>query len=159
RLDHHRGRDQSPQDRQPHASAHDQHAGRRYGRRQGALLMSHHSHKTAADLERDIEARRLSIESKDDELASRLAPGELLDDALRLTRHGPGADFVQNMGRSVVNNPIPVALLASSMAWLAIKPEGVRAADGHDRSTPQGAGRDEMGEEYPVAVIKGSYLR
>jgi len=131
--------------------------------------MSHHDHKTAAELERDIEARRMSIEHKVDELANRLSPGQLLDEALRMTRNGPAADFVQNMGRSVVNNPIPVALLASSMAWLAIRPEGIHAADGRDEDMSRrsrgdgyaahGSGRDEMGEEYPVAVIKGSYLR
>ena len=127
--------------------------------------MSHHDHKTAAELEYEIEARRASIERKVDELANRLSPGQLLDEALRFTRNGPAADFTRNMGRSVVNNPIPVALMAASMAWLAARPEGIHAADGHDpdhgdgRASAAGVGRDELGEEYPLAVIKGSHLR
>src|SRR5690606_18970172 len=107
---------------------------------------------------------------KVDALAARLSPGQIVDEVWRYARTGPAADFTRNMGSAVDNNPIPVALMAASMAWLAIRPEGIRAADGQDRETSRtdsrddgdrarGIGRDEMGEEYPIAVIKGSYLR
>lgn len=112
--------------------------------------------KSSEELEREIEARRARIENRVDEISARLSPGQLLDEALQYTRHGPGADFTRNLGRSVVENPLPVALMGASLAWLAVQsnmPKREREPDYRDDDRYDGLEDDE--EDYPVALITG----
>ncbi|WMT91070.1 DUF3618 domain-containing protein [Pelagibacterium sp. H642] len=118
-------------------------------------------HKSSDEIEREIEARRARIEQRVDQITSRLSPGQLVDEALRFTREGPGADFTRNLGRSVVNNPLPVALMGMSLAWLAVQsnmPRREHYEDGYDADAMYG--RYEVDEEdYPVATIQGRTLQ
>lgn len=121
--------------------------------------MAHHR-KTSDEIEREIEARRARIEQRVDQISARLSPGQLLDEALRFTRQGPGADFTRNLGRSVVNNPLPVALMGASLAWLAVQSNMPRREhyDGYDADAMYG--RYEVDEDdYPVATIQGRNLQ
>lgn len=123
--------------------------------------MAHH-HKSSDEIEREIEARRARIEDRVDEISARLSPGQLLDEALRFTRQGPGADFTRNLGRSVVDNPLPVALMGASLAWLAVQSNMPRRERYHDDFYDADAyyGRYEVDEEdYPVATIQGRTLQ
>lgn len=122
--------------------------------------MAHH--KTSEQIEREIEARRARIETRVDEISSRLSPGQLLDEAMRYTRQGPGADFTRNLGRSVVENPLPVALMGASLAWLAVqsnmpKRERVRESVYDEELMYDSYEVDE--EDYPVATIQGRTLQ
>ena len=117
-------------------------------------------HKSSDEIEREIEARRARIEQRVDQITSRLSPGQLLDEALRFTREGPGADFTRNLGRSVVDNPLPVTLMGASLAWLAVQSNMPRREhhDGYDADPMYG--RYEVDEEdYPVATIQGRGLQ
>lgn len=129
--------------------------------------MTHHHHKSSAELEREIEARRMRIEERVDRITERLSPGQMLDEALRYTREGPVADFTRNLGRSVVDNPLPIAMLGASMAWLAVQSNMPRRDDHADRqalSSAYGEDYEEWDEmddydDYPVASIKGPWLQ
>jgi ElaB/YqjD/DUF883 family membrane-anchored ribosome-binding protein len=114
--------------------------------------MNHH-HKSAAELEREVVAQRERVERSIDEVAARLSPGQLLDEALRYTRHGPAADFASNLGRQVVENPLPIALIGASMVWLTMQPRRQ-----YDPSPDQS---EATGDEQapPIATIRGSYLQ
>lgn len=123
--------------------------------------MAHH-HKTSDEIEREIEARRARIEERVDQISARLSPGQLLDEALRYTREGPGADFTRNLGRSVVQNPLPVTLMGASLAWLAVQSNLPRRereyGNGYDADAMYG--HYEVDEDdYPVASIKGRTLQ
>lgn len=123
--------------------------------------MAHH-HKTSDEIEREIEARRARIEERVDQISARLSPGQLLDEALRYTREGPGADFTRNLGRSVVQNPLPVTLMGASLAWLAVQSNLPRRereyGNGYDADATYG--HYEVDEDdYPVASIKGRTLQ
>ncbi|SDH15926.1 DUF3618 domain-containing protein [Pelagibacterium luteolum] len=117
-------------------------------------------HKSSKDLERAIEARRTRIEQRVEEISARFSPGQLLDEALRYTESGPGAEFTRNLGRSVVSNPLPVAMAAASVAWLAIQSNASRR--GHDNARDVDAMYDRSlteAEEYPLAIITGSSIK
>jgi Protein of unknown function (DUF3618) len=75
---------------------------------------------TSEQLEIEAEETRVQIASTLDELRSRITPGQLLDQALDYARDRGGGAFLHNLGRDVVDNPIPVALVGSGVAWLAI---------------------------------------
>jgi len=116
--------------------------------------MAANGHMTSADLQRDVERQRNRIESRLDAIQSRLSPGQLVDEALKFTREGPGAEFAGNLRRSVVHNPLPVALMSVGLAWLMAKPGyESRPHDSHD---------DELFDEYeiyPLATIKGRSMQ
>src|SRR5690554_4104041 len=111
-------------------------------------------HKTSEELEREIEARRARIEARVDDISSRLSPGQLLDEALNYAKSGPGADFSRNLGRSVVDNPLPVALAAASLGWLAIQSNLPRREHGNGYDAEAMYDRYSVDEDdYPVALI------
>jgi hypothetical protein len=82
--------------------------------------------KDPAQLERDIDRTRSSLERTVDELETRLSPGELLDQALGVARDY-GGDFATNLGRSVRNNPVPVVLTGVGLAWMMASSNEPRA--------------------------------
>ncbi|MET3900405.1 ElaB/YqjD/DUF883 family membrane-anchored ribosome-binding protein [Devosia sp. UYZn731] len=125
-------------------------------------------HKTAAELEREIQAQRSQVESRIDEIQERLSPGQLVDELLSYGKNHGGGDFVANLGRSATSNPLPIALVGIGLAWLMAKP-------GSDAKTSIGKGdqawndsinarrgynaRSDYDDTYPVTTINGSSLQ
>ena len=48
----------------------------------------------------------------------RLTPGQLMDHGLDYLRHSGANEFVQNLGGTAKQNPLPVALTTIGLAWL-----------------------------------------
>lgn len=48
----------------------------------------------------------------------RLTPGQLVDQGLDYLRHSGANEFVQNLGGTAKQNPLPVALVSIGLAWL-----------------------------------------
>ena len=48
----------------------------------------------------------------------RLTPGQLVDQGLDYLRHSGANEFVQNLGGTAKQNPMPVALVSIGLAWL-----------------------------------------
>ncbi len=111
-------------------------------------------HKSSAELEREIEQQRHRIEDRVDELQERLSPGQLVDEALSYARHNGGQEFVGNLGERIKANPLPVALLGVSIAWLmtgsrsAPEPRSYRNYGFADRYADRYAGRYDTYSEY-----------
>jgi ElaB/YqjD/DUF883 family membrane-anchored ribosome-binding protein len=51
-------------------------------------------------------------------IEQRLTPGQLVDQGLDYLRHSGAAEFVQNLGGTAKNNPLPIALTAIGIGWL-----------------------------------------
>ena len=136
--------------------------------------MAHDSeHKSSAELQREIELQRSRVENTIDQIQDKLSPGQLVDELLAYTKGG-GGEFLTSLQRNVTANPLPVALLGVSLAWLMAKPAGTtgpgtsRADGAWDDSINQrrgytGAGDDyddyDEYEDYPVTVISGDSLQ
>ena len=73
--------------------------------------------KSSADLQREIEMQRSRVEDRIDQIQEKLSPGQLVDELLAYTKGG-GGEFVASLQRNVTANPLPVALLGVSIAWL-----------------------------------------
>lgn len=76
-------------------------------------------HNSPSEIEREITRTRADIDRTIDGLRDQLSPGQLLDRALGPFR-GEASEFAHNVGERVKANPIPLAMLASSVAWLMI---------------------------------------
>jgi ElaB/YqjD/DUF883 family membrane-anchored ribosome-binding protein len=138
-------------------------------------------HKSSAELQREIEMQRSRVESTLDQIQEKLSPGQLVDELLAYTKGG-GGEFVASLQRNVTANPLPVALLGVSLAWLMAKPAASGEADQpstirsdrhwDDSINPRrgynaGENRDFAGsnddfdeyEDYPVTIISGASLQ
>ena len=93
--------------------------------------------KSAAELEREVEAQRAQVEDDLDQLQDRLSPGQMMDQLFDYVKTGNGAEFTRNLGRSMRDNPIPLALMGVGMAWLMMGGQSGRSRydqlEGFDR--------------------------
>src|SRR5689334_21549916 len=83
-----------------------------------------------AAIERDLQATRSRLGLEISELASRLSPGEILNEALGCPKTQQGADFSRNLAQSIRERPIPVALMRVGLAYLMASPSEHRPAYG-----------------------------
>lgn len=131
-------------------------------------------HKTSAELQREIEMQRTRLESTIDQIQDKLSPGQLVDELMAYTKGG-GGEFVASLQRNITANPLPVALLGVSLAWLMAKPAsasgtsdvGTIRTDRHwDDSinnrrgyTGNATPYDVEDDDYPVTIITGDSLQ
>ncbi|MBP1884044.1 DUF3618 domain-containing protein [Sinorhizobium mexicanum] len=108
-----------------------------------------HTH-SSAELQREIEADRQRIEEKLHAIQERMSPGQLMDEMLEYAKTSGGAEYLSNLGVALKANPIPVALMGVSLAWLLANP-GSRAPGLKDD--------DDGADHYPLATVTGSIRR
>ncbi|TCN33139.1 DUF3618 domain-containing protein [Sinorhizobium americanum] len=106
-----------------------------------------HTH-SSAELQREIEADRQRIEEKLHAIQERMSPGQLMDEVLEYAKSSGGAEYMSNLGAALKTNPIPVALMGVSLAWLLANP-GSRAPKYSDNAA----------DEYPLATVTGPVKR
>ena len=110
---------------------------------------THPGDKSADELEREVEAKRAEVEENLDALQDRLSPGQLMDQLFDYAKNGNGAEFTRNLGRSMRDNPMPVALIGAGMAWLMAggqrAPYRLRYGDDFDRDSADDRYEDDWG--------------
>lgn len=109
-----------------------------------------HAH-SAAELQQEIEADRQRIEEKLHEIQARMSPGQLMDEVINYARTSGGAEYMANLGVALKANPLPVALMGISLAWLLANPGS--------RAPRYAADQDDQADMYPLAPITGSVKR
>ncbi|MFD1744591.1 DUF3618 domain-containing protein [Rhizobium helianthi] len=108
--------------------------------------MSYTSDARPEEIEREIEKDRERIGAKLDEIQSRMSPGQLIDEALSYAKSSGGGEFLSNFTTSMKTNPIPVALMGVSLAWLMSGQKAAPGADTHET-------------EHPLAPVTGPVRR
>ena len=76
--------------------------------------------KSAAEIEREVKQERAHVERTLDELQDRFSPGQLVDQAVTYLRGSGGADFMRNLGETVKQNPVPLALVGVGLVWMML---------------------------------------
>lgn len=79
-----------------------------------------------ATIERELEQTRARLGGRLDELQAKFAPRQLMDEGLSYLQHSQGADFFRNLGESVAEKPLPLALVGIGLAWLFASGAGPR---------------------------------
>jgi Protein of unknown function (DUF3618) len=74
--------------------------------------------RNPADLERDSDAIRADMDRTIEALESKFSPREVVDRSLDYVREH-GAEIVERVGETVRSNPIPIAMTAAGLVWLA----------------------------------------
>jgi ElaB/YqjD/DUF883 family membrane-anchored ribosome-binding protein len=66
----------------------------------------------------EIDRTRSEMDRTLSAIEQRLTPGQLVDQGLDYLRHSGANEFVQNLGGTAKQNPLPVAVTAIGLAWL-----------------------------------------
>jgi len=111
--------------------------------------MDHVHEKTSEDLQREIDQDRERIGHRLDAIQERMSPGQLVDEAIAYAKSSGGGEYVGNLGRALKDNPLPVALMGVSLAWLMAKGQSPSVAS----PAPQ------EGPEHPLYVTNGPVRR
>jgi hypothetical protein len=103
----------------------------------------------AAEIQRDIESDRRRIEERIDAIQAKMSPGQLIDEVLDYLKSSGGGEYAANLGSAVKANPVPMALMGVSLAWLM-------AGQGKPSNHVDKA-RDL--DQYPLATISSEIRR
>jgi len=112
--------------------------------------MANSIEKTSSELQREIDADRQRIGDRIDAIQERMSPGQLIDEVLVYARSSGGGEYVKNLGQALKDNPLPVALMGVSLAWLMAKQQPSSSA------TASSAGLDD---DYPLYQVEGPVRR
>jgi len=82
----------------------------------------------AEQLEHETEEARAKLSDTLDELRSRITPGQLIDQLTDGLKDGAPGEFARNLKDQAVKNPLPVAIMSISLAWMML---GSRTGQGH----------------------------
>jgi hypothetical protein len=99
--------------------------------------------KSSGQIETEVEQTRANVSGTLDALREKLAPGQMMDQLVDqvadYARGSGGAEFVRNLGASVRDNPLPVALIGAGIAWLLLSKNGTgsHAASATSSSNPK----------------------
>jgi ElaB/YqjD/DUF883 family membrane-anchored ribosome-binding protein len=121
----------------------------------------------AEQLERETEQTRAQLASTLDELRACMTPGHVLDQLSDRVGDGAAAAMMRNLKEQAVSNPLPLALMGASLAWLMLgsRPRGGgnvtrgtdRLRDAADRAADNV--RDAADGVRDTATDKGSEWR
>jgi ElaB/YqjD/DUF883 family membrane-anchored ribosome-binding protein len=99
--------------------------------------------KSSGQIETEVEQTRANVSGTLDALREKLAPGQMMDQLVDqvadYARGSGGAEFARNLGASVRDNPLPVALIGAGIAWLLLSRNGAggQAASATSTSGPK----------------------
>lgn len=79
------------------------------------------SEKSSVTIQREIDVDRQRIEARIGAIQERMSPGQLIDEVLAYAKGSDGGEYISNLGKALKANPLPVALMGVSLAWLIAK--------------------------------------
>jgi hypothetical protein len=104
-------------------------------------------------IERDLAKTRARMDRRLDELGERLAPNQLVNDALVHVTGGDGAEFAQTLIAKAKANPLPAVAAGIGIAWLMASSRQANVDHGkHDLPTrlrSAEAGVVQLHDEHP----------
>jgi ElaB/YqjD/DUF883 family membrane-anchored ribosome-binding protein len=107
--------------------------------------------KSSREMERDVEQTRARMTETLDELRARMSPGQMLDEVLGYARDSGGGKMIQNLGRTIQENPAPLLVIGAGIAWMM-------TAHGTNRSEAPWHGEPRAEVSPPNSEGEGSVL-
>ncbi|WP_374473105.1 DUF3618 domain-containing protein [Phenylobacterium sp.] len=107
--------------------------------------------KSAADVEREVEASRVELERTVEALKEKMTPGEIFREASG-AMGASGNRMMMKVVEQAKDNPVPVALIGLGLAWLAVSQSkksssyGGAYAAGYGIDRPATSGGDYYGD-------------
>jgi hypothetical protein len=80
--------------------------------------MNGNGQRRPAEIQAEIDRTRDEMDGTLRLIEQRLTPGQLMDQGLDYLKNSGAKEFASNLGSSVKDNPLPVALVGIGLAWL-----------------------------------------
>jgi len=109
--------------------------------------------QSAAELEREAEAARANVTETADAIRQKMTPGQLIDEFTGMFSGGDTSAAMNNLKSQVRDNPLPLALIGTGLAWLMFGP-AVPVGASH---ATNGARRASDSVSVPVAGGEGQH--
>jgi Protein of unknown function (DUF3618) len=116
--------------------------------------------KSPEEVQREVRQSRAEVEETLEAIQERLSPGQLFEQAVDYMRSSNGTNFLRNLGTAVRDNPVPVALVGTGLAWLMLSGSRAkrRGYDDDDLLDEYAEGRYGAGD-YPAGYyVAGDYV-
>jgi hypothetical protein len=118
--------------------------------------------RSAAEVQREVRRSRADVEAAVQAIQERLSPGQMFDQAVDFLRSSGGDEFLRNLGATVRDNPLPVALLGTGLAWLMLSGPRPRALYDEDEDLLGGYPEDDYPGDFaagfdPLAAYPPGY--
>ncbi len=68
----------------------------------------------------ELDKARQDLAQLREKLRGRISPGRAIDQLVEYAQDGAGAEFVDDFKRQAINNPVPVTLIGTGIAWLML---------------------------------------
>ena len=114
------------------------------------LNLTEDARKDPTTLEREIDRTRAEMNETLDALEQKLTAGQLLDQCLRFFGK-TGSEMGSSLGKSVQENPIPLILTGTGIAWMMFSPGRRSTARSYDFGTS-----DQPRSDVPGAIAETS---
>lgn len=108
--------------------------------------MRHNGERRPEEIQAQIARTRGDMDATLNAIEQRLTPGQLVDQGIDYLRNSGANEFVSNLGGSVKNNPLPVALVGIGIAWL-MATGNRRPSYGSTQSESSGSGMMQRASE------------
>lgn len=82
--------------------------------------MSNDTDRTASDIQRDVERTRSELDQTLIAIEHRFSRGQLIEQGMNYLRQSGAREYMLNLSRSVRQDPLPLALVGVSLAWLMV---------------------------------------
>jgi hypothetical protein len=76
--------------------------------------------RQSEQFEQEAEQTRAQLAVTLAELRARMTPGQVIDSVVDYASEGPAAEFLNNLGREIRENPLPLVLIGIGIAWLMV---------------------------------------
>jgi ElaB/YqjD/DUF883 family membrane-anchored ribosome-binding protein len=76
--------------------------------------------RSTAEIQDGIERTRSRLDQTLSAIEQRLTPGRLFDEGVDYLRHSGAREYVRNLGTSVKQDPLPLALVGIGLGWLML---------------------------------------
>ena len=76
--------------------------------------------QSTAELERDAEIARAKVAQTAESIRSRMTPGQLIDEFTGVFSGGDGMAALGNLKSQIRDNPLPLTLIGTGLAWLVL---------------------------------------
>jgi hypothetical protein len=81
-------------------------------------MTRHNGQRSPDQIEADIERTRHDLDATLSALEQRLTPGQLMDQGLAYLRRSGAREYVDRLGETAKQDPVPLALVGVGLAWL-----------------------------------------
>ena len=76
--------------------------------------------QSAAELERDAEVARAKVADTAKSIRNKMSPGQLIDEFTGMFAGGDGSAALANLKSQIRDNPLPLTLVGTGLAWLML---------------------------------------